>query len=71
MLLNYAAPPEQCCTLQKTATEIQQLTKSIDFCQNYVCDCHLRVKIGCITKLETSLLSEQMRSTLGMKRIDK
>jgi hypothetical protein len=26
---------------KKPATVTQQLTKSIDFCQNYVCDCHL------------------------------
>jgi hypothetical protein len=27
---------------KKPATVTQQLTKSIDFRQNYVCDCHLR-----------------------------
>ncbi len=28
---------------KKPATVTQQLTKSIDFRQNYVCDCHLRM----------------------------
>jgi hypothetical protein len=32
---------------KKPATVTQQLTKSIDFRQNYVCDCHLRRRFVC------------------------